>query len=79
MHTVSDYGVPSPTGTSITHPITKAQGTSVKRDNYEPGAREITQQFRADTALTEDPNLVPNTDTSGGPQLHLVLVEFLST
>lgn len=79
MHTVSDYGVPSPTGTSTTHPITKAQGTSVKRDNYEPGAREITQQFREDTALTEDPNLVPSTDTSGGSQLQVVLVEFLST
>lgn len=58
MHTVSDYEVPSPIGTSKHNPIPKAPGTSGKREwkVYEPGSREMAQQFRADAALPEQPS-----------------------
>lgn len=64
MQTVRDYRVHNPIGTSKTQPLYLKLSEHQERGTgkiYEPGAREIAQQFRADTVLTEDTNIIPNT------------------
>jgi hypothetical protein len=64
MYRVIDYGIPGPIGTSTTQSLYLGLREHEEWGTEKTyGAKKIVQQFRADTALTDDSNLVPSTHT----------------